>query len=343
MPRANEIKKGMVLNYNGKLLIVKDIDIQAPSARGAATLYKMRFADVRTGLKVEERFKGDDIVDTVTLTRRYVDFSYIDGNEYVFMDKEDYTPYIFTKDQIEEELLFIPEGGMPDMQVLTWDGQLLALELPQTVVLEIVETTKPTAELLARLKDLRTQGFGIALDDFVLTPQSAQFLEFANFHYVSALKGLGLSAVFRSVDAAYRAATADLSTPRLTRTLIDAVARQSPPRNGIFRPKLRYAHQGGRNPPVVVVHGNALDKVPDSYKRYLERVFREVFKLQGTPLRIQFNVSENPYAETKPAERSRVRSKADVGKSNLPGKSRAVRSPAKKTPLLKGKVATKQR
>ena len=114
MPRANEIKKGMVLNYNGKLLLVKDIDIQSPTARGAATLYKMRFSDVRTGLKVEERFKGDDI--------------------------EDYTPYTFTKDQIEEELLFMPEGGMPDMQVLTWDGQLLALELPQTVDLEIVET-----------------------------------------------------------------------------------------------------------------------------------------------------------------------------------------------------------
>ena len=87
MPRANEIKKGMVLNYNGKLLLVKDIDIQSPTARGAATLYKMRFSDVRTGLKVEERFKGDDIVDTVTLTRRYVDFSYVDGKEYVFMDK----------------------------------------------------------------------------------------------------------------------------------------------------------------------------------------------------------------------------------------------------------------
>lgn len=130
----------MVLNYNGKLLLVKDIDIQSPTARGAATLYKMRFSDVRTGLKVEERFKGDDIVDTVTLTRRYVDFSYVDGNEYVFMDKEDYTPYTFTKDQIEEELLFMPEGGMPDMQVLTWDGQLLALELPQTVDLEIIET-----------------------------------------------------------------------------------------------------------------------------------------------------------------------------------------------------------
>ena len=170
-----------------------------------------------------------------------------------------------------------------------------------------------------------------------------KFLDFANFHYVSALKSQGLSAVFRSVDAAYRAATADLSTPRLTRTLIDAVARQSPPRNGVFRPKLRYAHQGGRNPPVVVVHGNALDKVSDSYKRYLERVFREVFKLQGTPLRIQFNVSENPYAETKPAERSRQRPKADAGKGSLPGKHRAGRSPVKKAPSLKGKVDTKKR
>ncbi|MBW6187293.1 hypothetical protein KZ870_39415, partial [Pseudomonas aeruginosa] len=77
MPRANEIKKGMVLNYNGKLLIVKNIDIQSPSVRGAATLYKMRFPDVRTGLKVEERFKGADIVDTVNRTRRLVDFSYV--------------------------------------------------------------------------------------------------------------------------------------------------------------------------------------------------------------------------------------------------------------------------
>jgi elongation factor P len=105
MPRANEIKKGMVLNYNSKLLIVKDIDIQAPSARGAATLYKMRFSDVRTGLKVEERFKGDDIVDTVTLTRRFVDFSYIDGNEYVFMDKEDYR-------RVQFSLHLLPAGWL---------------------------------------------------------------------------------------------------------------------------------------------------------------------------------------------------------------------------------------
>ncbi|ETS30267.1 elongation factor P-like protein YeiP [Photorhabdus temperata] len=141
MAKANEIKRGIAVSYNGKLLLVKDIDIQAPSARGASTLYKMRFTDIRTGQKVEERFKGDDIIDTINLTRRSVNFSYIDGDEYVFMDDEDFTPYHFKKEQIEEELLFIPEGGLPGMQVLTIEGQVIALELPQTVDMVIEETT----------------------------------------------------------------------------------------------------------------------------------------------------------------------------------------------------------
>ncbi len=138
-----------------------------------------------------------------------------------------------------------------------------------------------------------------------------KFLDFAKFHYVSALKGQGLEQVFRSVDAAYKAACAKLSTPQLTRTLIDAVAKQAPPRHGIFRPKLRYAHQGGQNPPLIVIHGNALENIPDSYRRYLEHVFREVFKLQGTPLRIQFNVSQNPFADRKPPEKNRRKPKPE--------------------------------
>jgi GTP-binding protein len=132
-----------------------------------------------------------------------------------------------------------------------------------------------------------------------------KFLDFAKFHYVSALAGMGLDALMRSVDAAYKAATATLPTPQLTRTLIDAVARQTPPRHGVTRPKLRYAHQGGRNPPLIVIHGNSLEHIADSYRRYLEGVFRETFRLQGTPLRIQFNVSHNPYADRKKPERSR--------------------------------------
>ncbi|MCK0506817.1 ribosome biogenesis GTPase Der [Aromatoleum anaerobium] len=121
------------------------------------------------------------------------------------------------------------------------------------------------------------------------------FLSFARFHYISALKGAGVAAVMKSVDAAYAAAMVNLSTPRLTRTMQAALAKQAPPRHGVFRPKMRYAHQGGNNPPVVVIHGAALDHVPTSYVRYLERTFMEAFKLQGTPLRIQFRTAHNPF------------------------------------------------
>ena len=126
-----------------------------------------------------------------------------------------------------------------------------------------------------------------------------KFLDFASFHFISATENVGLDALFKSVDSAYAAAMAKLSTPRLTRVLADAVARQAPPRHGLFRPKPRYAHQGGSNPPVIVVHGSAVDHIGDSYRRYLENTFREAFKLQGTPLRIQFVAGHNPYAEKK--------------------------------------------
>jgi GTP-binding protein len=122
-----------------------------------------------------------------------------------------------------------------------------------------------------------------------------QFLDFARTHYISALHGQGVSSLLKSVDEAYAAAMSKLTTPRLTRALIEAVERQTPPRRGLIRPKLRYAHQGGQNPPIVIIHGNALEHVPDSYKRYLESRFRETFSLQGTPLRIEFRSSRNPF------------------------------------------------
>jgi GTP-binding protein len=121
------------------------------------------------------------------------------------------------------------------------------------------------------------------------------FLSFAKLHFISALAGTGLAPLMKSVDAAYRAAMSRLPTPRLARALQAAVARQQPPRAGLVRPKLRYAHQGGVNPPRIIVHGNALEQVPDSYRRYLERFFRDAFKLQGTPLRVEFRTGRNPY------------------------------------------------
>jgi len=121
------------------------------------------------------------------------------------------------------------------------------------------------------------------------------FLDWAPRHFISARSGTGVPAVLRSVQAAFRAAYAKLPTPRLTRALHAAVERQPPPRAGQSRPKMRYAHQGGQNPPVIVIHGTALARIQASYRRYLEGWFRDHFSLQGTPLRIEFRSAANPY------------------------------------------------
>ncbi len=127
--------------------------------------------------------------------------------------------------------------------------------------------------------------------------RKAAFLAFARHHYISARKGTGVAGLLRSVDAAYAAAMAKLPTPKLTRALAAAVIRQQPPRAGMGRPKLRYAHQGGQNPPLIVIHGSALGHIPATYRRYLEHFFTEAFQLRGTPLRIQFKTGANPFAE----------------------------------------------
>jgi GTP-binding protein len=126
-----------------------------------------------------------------------------------------------------------------------------------------------------------------------------QFLDFAEFHELSALKGSGIKPLLKSVDIAFAAAMAKLSTPKLTRALQDAIVQQQPPMNGRFRPKMRYAHQGGSNPPIVVIHGSGLADVKEPYKRYLAGSFQKAFKLKGTPLRIEFKSHTNPFEGRK--------------------------------------------
>ncbi|MBE7368409.1 ribosome biogenesis GTPase Der [Ramlibacter pallidus] len=127
--------------------------------------------------------------------------------------------------------------------------------------------------------------------------QRLAFLKFAELHYISAKKRQGLGPLWASIAQAHKAAMTKMTTPVLTRLLLEAVQFQSPKRAGMFRPKLRYAHQGGMNPPVIVVHGNSLEHVTDAYKRFLEGRFRKEFNLVGTPLRIELRTSKNPYAD----------------------------------------------
>ena len=123
------------------------------------------------------------------------------------------------------------------------------------------------------------------------------FLKFAEMHKISAIKRQGLAPVWKSIAHAFQSSFRKMPTPQLTRILQQAVEEQAPKRAGVSRPKPRYAHQGGQNPPIIIVHGNALEHITDAWKRFLEGRIRKAFDLVGTPMRIEFRTGDNPYAE----------------------------------------------
>ena len=147
-----------------------------------------------------------------------------------------------------------------------------------------------------------------------------QFIDYADVHYISALHGSGVGSLYKSIDKAYDAATRSLSTNKLNQILAYAVAETPPPMSKGRRIKLRYAHAGGSNPPIIVIHGNQTDAVPANYTRYLEKVFRRKLSLAGTPIRIEFRTGDNPYAGRKnkltPREAAKQRKLVGQSKRN---------------------------
>ncbi|ASP47339.1 elongation factor P-like protein EfpL [Cognaticolwellia beringensis] len=139
MPKASDIKKNAAIEYNGKVMIIRDIERSVPQGRAGGSLYRMRMYDVVTGGKVDETFKADDMLNFADLTRRPAMFSYIDGEEYVFMDNEDYTPYNLNESSVADEILFINEETQ-GLQVIIVDGVPVAIDLPSSVELVITET-----------------------------------------------------------------------------------------------------------------------------------------------------------------------------------------------------------
>lgn len=154
------------------------------------------------------------------------------------------------------------------------------------------------------------------------------FLDYADKHYISALHGSGVGVMYESVQACYESAMAKWQTNRLTAILQDASAQHQPPMVQGRRIKLRYAHQGGSNPPVIVVHGNQTDALPGAYKRYLENTFRRVLKVTGSPIRFEFRSSENPYANkvSRLTPRQKVKKDNDLKKGRPPRKKARMKS-----------------
>ncbi|MDD9889857.1 MAG: elongation factor P-like protein YeiP [Gammaproteobacteria bacterium] len=142
MPKASELKKGMIVDIDGVPHIIKQLEAKSPSSRGAATLYKIRFNNLQTHQKLDASFKGDDLLKEADCIRAPVQFSYLDDETYYFMNMEDYSQYGLNKEQLEEQLPFLVEQ-QEDIIALIMDGNLVGIELPQSVNL-IVENTPPT-------------------------------------------------------------------------------------------------------------------------------------------------------------------------------------------------------
>ena len=139
MPKASDLKKGSVVEIDGEVYIANQIDKRNPSARGAPTLFKVRFFNVRSGQKLEQTLKGDDFVKDGDLVKRSVQFSYREGDMITFMDSGDYSQYTLSAEALEEQSGYMTED-LDGMIALLVDGQIVGIELPQTVVLEIVDT-----------------------------------------------------------------------------------------------------------------------------------------------------------------------------------------------------------
>ena len=139
MPKASDVKKNTAIEFNNSVYIIKDIERSVPQGRAGGSLYRMRMYDVVTDAKTDETFKDSDMLNLADLIRRNVMFSYVDGDQLVFMDNEDYTPYNLNKEAIADEALFIDENTQ-GLQVVIVDGSPVGVELPASVDLEIVET-----------------------------------------------------------------------------------------------------------------------------------------------------------------------------------------------------------
>lgn len=176
--------------------------------------------------------------------------------------------------------------------VLVLDAHLDIAEQDATIVGYALEAGKSIVVAINKWDSLTEEQRVLIKADL---KRKLNFLDFAQFNFISALHKKGIGELFKSINEAYTSAFIKLATPKLTRILLEAIHRQPPAYKGSFRPKMRYAHQGGTNPPTIVIHGNSLQSVAKAYTKYLERSFRKVFHLVGTPLRVEYKTSENPF------------------------------------------------
>ncbi len=173
MAKASDLKRGMVIDINGVPHVVKHVDAKSPSSRGASTLYKIRFTNLKTGQKLDESLKGDDFFKDADLIRAKVQFSYVDGDQYIFMNMDDYTQYSLSRDDLDDQVDYLTEG-LEGIVALLIDDAVLGIELPSSVILAIVETAPSIkgATASGRTKTARlTTGVEVQVPEYLETDE----------------------------------------------------------------------------------------------------------------------------------------------------------------------------
>ena len=173
MAKASDLKRGMVIDINGVPHVVKHVDAKSPSSRGASTLYKIRFTNLKTGQKLDESLKGDDFFKDADLIRAKVQFSYVDGDQYIFMNMDDYTQYSLSRDDLDDQVDYLTEG-LEGITALLIDDAVLGIELPSSVILAIVETAPSIkgATASGRTKTARlTTGVEVQVPEYLETDE----------------------------------------------------------------------------------------------------------------------------------------------------------------------------
>jgi elongation factor P len=186
VPRANELKRGMVVEINDEPHVVKNVEVRNPSSRGASTLYKIRFTHLKTKQKLDETLKGDDLLKEADSVKATIQYSYQDGDDYVFMNMDDYEQYILNKNDIEDQLGYLTEG-LEGITGILLDGILITIELPGTVELEIVETAPGMkgASATSRTKPaFMTTGHEVQVPEYIETGETIK-INTANNKFIS--------------------------------------------------------------------------------------------------------------------------------------------------------------
>ena len=221
-----------------------------------------------------------------------------DGRDYVLIDTAGVRRRARVTDVIEKFSVIKALQAMEQANVviLVLDARQGVGEQDATLVGHVLESGRALVVAVNKWDGLAPEQRGRVREEI---RRKLPFLDFASNHYISALHGSGVGHLLEAVEAAFASATRDLSTPELNRILAAAVQEHQPPAVHGRRIKLRYAHQGGRNPPIVVIHGNQTEELPAAYQRYLNNRFRRDLKLEGTPLRVELRSGENPFEGRK--------------------------------------------